>query len=152
MKTEPTKVVPGDDLHLTLLMTPHSLNLVTGDDRQHLLAFGRAAFAAGQKSEADQAQRQAEPQAKADIIKDLLHSAHTDGYTSEQQAFIRAIADRVDWLDAPPPARVRPLTEVQLYDWWRSENGLEDCTMSTLRDFTKVVRAVERARGIASPE
>lgn len=38
---------PGDDVHLTLLMAPQSLNLVTGQDREHLLAFGRAAFEAG---------------------------------------------------------------------------------------------------------
>ena len=43
------KMTPGDDMHLTLLMTPHGLNFVTGQDRQHLLAFGRAAFEAGQK-------------------------------------------------------------------------------------------------------
>lgn len=43
------KMAPGDDMHLTLLMAPHNLNLVTGQDRQHLLAFGRAAFEAGQK-------------------------------------------------------------------------------------------------------
>lgn len=45
----PKKMAPGDDMHLTLLMAPHNLNLVTGQDRQHLLAFGRAAFEAGQK-------------------------------------------------------------------------------------------------------
>ena len=43
------KMTPGDDMHLTLLMAPHNLNLVTGQDRQHLLAFGRAAFEAGQR-------------------------------------------------------------------------------------------------------
>lgn len=42
-----TKINPGDDMHLTCLMAPYSLNLVTGDDRRHLLAFGRAAFDAG---------------------------------------------------------------------------------------------------------
>ena len=45
---EAKKMVPGDELHLTLLMAPCSLHLVTGQDRQHLLAFGRAAFEAGQ--------------------------------------------------------------------------------------------------------
>lgn len=42
-----TKMIPGDELHLTMLMAPYSLNLVTGQDRQHLLAFGRDAFDAG---------------------------------------------------------------------------------------------------------
>lgn len=57
LKTKPAakrpytpKMQPGDDKHLTLLMAPHGLNLVTGQDRQHLLAFGRAAFEAGKKA------------------------------------------------------------------------------------------------------
>ena len=45
---EAKKMVPGDELHLALLMAPYSLNFFTGHDRQHLLAFGRAAFEAGQ--------------------------------------------------------------------------------------------------------
>ena len=47
MDKETTKMIPGDELHLTMLMAPYSLNLVTGQDRQHLLAYGRAAFDAG---------------------------------------------------------------------------------------------------------
>lgn len=43
------KMTPGDDTHLTLPMAPVSLNFVTGTDREHLLAYGRAAFEAGQK-------------------------------------------------------------------------------------------------------
>jgi len=50
MNKEPIQMTPGDDLHLTLLMAPQSLNFVTGQDREHLLAFGRAAFDAGQSS------------------------------------------------------------------------------------------------------
>lgn len=50
----PKKMTPGDDMHLTLLMAPHNLNLVTGQDRQHLLAFGRAAFEAGKAAAAAQ--------------------------------------------------------------------------------------------------
>ncbi|MGG4053527.1 hypothetical protein ABEW79_17950 [Delftia tsuruhatensis] len=41
-----TKIQPGDDTHLTLLMAPHSLNFLTGADRAALLAFGRDVFAA----------------------------------------------------------------------------------------------------------
>ena len=44
---QPIKMTPGDELHLTALMAPFSLNLVTGQDRQHLLGYGRAAFEAG---------------------------------------------------------------------------------------------------------
>lgn len=44
-----TKIQPGDDTHLTLLMAPHSLNFVTGADRAALLAYGRDVFAAALK-------------------------------------------------------------------------------------------------------
>jgi hypothetical protein len=47
-----TKMIPGDDLYLSCLMAPYGLNFVMGEDRQHLLAYGRAAFAAGQKDAA----------------------------------------------------------------------------------------------------
>lgn len=36
-----------------------------------------------------------------------------------------------------------PLTDEQIREWWASENGLEDCDMGKLVDFTAVVRAVE---------
>lgn len=47
------QMIPGDDTHLTLLMAPQSLNFCTGQDREHLLAFGRSAFEAG-KTTAEQ--------------------------------------------------------------------------------------------------
>lgn len=70
--TTPTKMTPGDELHLTLLMTPYSLNFVTGPDRQHLLAYGRAAFDAG-KASAPQAALAAMPLPLLvrDIARDL---------------------------------------------------------------------------------
>lgn len=34
-------ITPGDDAHLAILMAPHGLNLVSGQDRSHLLAYGR---------------------------------------------------------------------------------------------------------------
>ena len=46
-----TKIQPGDDTHLTLLMAPHSLNFVTGADRAALLAYGRDVFAAGRETQ-----------------------------------------------------------------------------------------------------
>ena len=46
-----TKIQPGDDTHLTLLMAPHSLNFVTGADRAALLAYGRDVFAAARASQ-----------------------------------------------------------------------------------------------------
>ncbi|WP_239009675.1 hypothetical protein [Delftia lacustris] len=45
-----SKIQPGDDTHLTLLMAPHSLNFVTGPDRAALLAYGRDVFAAARDS------------------------------------------------------------------------------------------------------
>ena len=45
-----TKIQPGDDTHLTLLMATHSLNFVTGADRAALLAYGRDVFAAARDS------------------------------------------------------------------------------------------------------
>lgn len=46
MKT-PIKMTPGDDMHLTFLMAPQSLNLAVGQLREQLLGYGRAAFEAG---------------------------------------------------------------------------------------------------------
>jgi hypothetical protein len=41
------------------------------------------------------------------------------------------------------PQAVPPLTNEQIRWWWASENGLEDCDMCEIDDFTEVVRAVE---------
>ena len=35
------------------------------------------------------------------------------------------------------------LTDEEIRDWWRIENGLEDCDMAKLVDFTLAVRAIE---------
>lgn len=48
-------------------------------------------------------------------------------------------------LYAPPPSS-KPwvsLTDQEIRDWWRIENGLEDCKLSQLQDFTLAVRAIE---------
>ncbi|ABX36761.1 hypothetical protein Daci_4130 [Delftia acidovorans SPH-1] len=61
-----TKIQPGDDLHLTSLMSPHSLNFVTGADRAALLAYGRDVFAAARNSKClDQIEEPAAPAAVA---------------------------------------------------------------------------------------
>ena len=49
-----TKLQPGDDKHLTLLMAPFNLNFFVGQDREDLLAFGRAVWAAALQSQANQ--------------------------------------------------------------------------------------------------
>lgn len=37
----PSKVEPGSERHLTLMMAKYNLNFVSGKDRQDLLAWGR---------------------------------------------------------------------------------------------------------------
>ena len=72
MNKETTKMIPGDELHLTMLMAPYSLNLVTGQDRQDLLAFGRAAFEAGKAGQQPQCLHQiAEPASPGDLVRSM---------------------------------------------------------------------------------
>lgn len=61
-----------------------------------------------------------------------------------EYAYAAAPTDAPHWRDA-----LRPLNEGQIWDWWRSETGLEDCDLCKFEDFAKVVRAVEArvARG-----
>lgn len=40
-------------------------------------------------------------------------------------------------------AAVQAMSEQQIWDWWASENGLEDCNMCKLEHFRRMVRAVE---------
>ncbi|WP_304350801.1 hypothetical protein [Comamonas testosteroni] len=47
-----TKMTPGDDKHLTLLMAPFNLNFFVGKDREDLLAYGRSVWAAAIESQA----------------------------------------------------------------------------------------------------
>ncbi len=49
---------------------------------------------------------------------------------------------------APQPVAREPLTDEDLRKWWASGNGLEDCDMCKLADFTTVVRAVEEMHRI----
>jgi hypothetical protein len=44
------------------------------------------------------------------------------------------------------------MTDEQITDWWRSENGLEDMDMCKIQDFHDVVRAVEaKIAALAAP-
>lgn len=71
-----TKMIPGDELHLTMLMAPYSLNLVTGQDRQHLLAFGRAVFEAGKADRPGQCLHHiAEPETAASMLRQCIDKA-----------------------------------------------------------------------------
>lgn len=59
MNTAITKLTPGDDKHLTLLMAPFNLNFFVGKDREDILAYGRAVWAAALASQADKSQEDA---------------------------------------------------------------------------------------------
>jgi hypothetical protein len=50
------------------------------------------------------------------------------------------------------PKVAQPLTDEQVRKWWASENGLEDCCMCKLDDFSQVVRAVESKHGIGGQQ
>ncbi|WP_371435910.1 hypothetical protein [Polaromonas sp.] len=74
-----TKIQPGDDLHLTLLMAPHSLNFVTGPDRAALLAFGRDVFAAARDSKClAQIEEPAQP------VAEICSASHDDAEFGER--------------------------------------------------------------------
>jgi hypothetical protein len=64
------KVTPGDELHLTMLMAPMSLNLVTGGDRQALLAYARSVWQASRK--------QALTEYESKLTAELNHAAIND--------------------------------------------------------------------------
>lgn len=100
----PRRMTPGDDMHLTLLMTPHGLNFVTGQDRQHLLAFGRAAFEAGQKCQDMLAAAPQPPEAapqqgvrQAYVLEDDGHETYLDGCES-RFSIRRADGECVAWV------------------------------------------------------
>ena len=46
---EVIKIVPGDDIWLSIHMAPHHLNYLTGDDRKAVLAYGRTVYQAARK-------------------------------------------------------------------------------------------------------
>lgn len=97
---EAKKMVPGDELHLTLLMAPFSLNFFTGQDRQHLLAFGRAAFEAGQAAAQQAVQADACAQ---DVFNDGVSIGLFDIPKHTANAICSGInavtGARVDWHD-----------------------------------------------------
>ncbi|MDP3139821.1 MAG: hypothetical protein Q8N17_26225 [Burkholderiaceae bacterium] len=45
-----TKIEPGSELHLTLLMAPYHLNLVVGEDRMKLLLYAQSVWHAAAAS------------------------------------------------------------------------------------------------------
>jgi hypothetical protein len=47
------------------------------------------------------------------------------------------------WKVAPQRREWVGLTDKEVREWWASENGMEDCDMCKLDDFTQVARAIE---------
>ncbi len=142
-----TKIQPGDDTHLTLLMTPHSLNFVTGADRAALLAYGRDVFAAARDSKClAQIEEPAHPIAGYRIsdpsdptIKPWLSETPDDnGYTSEPL-----------YAGAAPAAAAGPAREEIAA--LRAEHGITS-TGRGIKEFEQVdafVRAVLQRWGAA---
>jgi hypothetical protein len=117
---EAKKMVPGDELHLTLLMAPFSLNFFTGQDRQHLLAFGRAAFEAGQAA-AQQAVQAVVP-SDADIDA-AIQAFDWDGWIDQgkaKRAFTREALAR--WAAPAHPAEGAP-AQAEPFMWAIQEPG-----------------------------
>lgn len=66
----------------------------------------------------------------------------------------------VAWMELPLPGKVaapqpataqearKPLTDNEIWAWWVSENGLEDCELCEHEDFVQAVRAVEAKHNI----
>lgn len=151
MDNETTKMIPGDELHLTMLMAPYSLNLVTGQDRQHLLAFGRAAFEAGKADRPGQCLHQmAEPAASPFMY------AIADGYGNaffEEQGCVSSEAEdlqpEVDSLnqnlDGEPPYAV-----VALYTHPAAQQAAahpDNAAVDALAALMKAKLAKQRAKG-----
>lgn len=170
--TTPTKMTPGDELHLTLLMAPQSLNLVTGQDRQHLLAYGRAAFDAG-KATAVQP-HPAEPTiilTEQDAILLAQASEMLEDYSAEQRqrgncsaaegadcsahavqrlgvAMLEAQRDA----QSAPAAVAVPGERATFDDFFRKRNGLHPDTDTTFRsDAAEPWRYWQARAALAAP-
>lgn len=63
-------------------------------------------------------------------------------WNDQEQAFLMRFAALV------AEAEREPLTDEEIREWWASGNGLEDCDMCKLADFSAVVRAVEEMHRI----
>ncbi len=59
-----------------------------------------------------------------------------------ENRLLRARNERLE-REAEQRKRLVSLTDQEIRDWWRIENGLEDCKLSQLQDFTLAVRAIE---------
>jgi hypothetical protein len=149
------QMTPGDDTHLTLLMAPQSLNFFTGQDREHLLAFGRAAFEAG-KATAEQGKCLHQIAEPAEDIWPCInldvdeHGAVTNAklYTPGLPAGNHDVYPvRVPYMDEHTEAWLTCVKELEKFDptFLNREgmNGIE-CAASLIREL--VGRAQDAAR------
>lgn len=140
---QPIKMTPGDDLHLSLLMAPFSLNLVTGQDRQHLLGYGRAAFEAGKAGQClhqiqEPAPVQAAPAAVAvpderAAFVNWLHGTYPHSYTIIQAADL--------WFHKHVAALA-----------WQARAALAATPADHVADAGKMVAAASRTTGYVAPK
>lgn len=98
MTQEQDKMQPGDDLHLTMLMARHSLNFVTGQDRERLLAWGRDVWQA--------ASAQAAPVPAGYRLQPLIEF---DAMCAAQEADSARIAELESQMEAIGAGGVEPL-------------------------------------------
>jgi hypothetical protein len=66
----------------------------------------------------------------------------TGGY-GYQFVVMAANARDSKWTPLYPKREWVGLTDEEIINWWESENGLEDCEMYKLFDFSMIVRAVQ---------
>lgn len=69
---------------------------------------------------------------------------HQGAKQKARDAYAAGMGERA----ATAPPKAVPLTPERIHDLWASENGLEDCDMCKLTEFTTVVRFVEQLHGI----
>lgn len=75
--------------------------------------------------------------------------AYLRGLVHKSQAAADAAWNRRAQVPASQGSALVPLTDGEIWDWWRSENGFEDCDLCKFSDFSLFVRAVEaRKHGV----
>lgn len=84
-------------------------------------------------------------------VKVLHRSTGLAGLPQRMVDAMLAAAPRPPAAQEGEPVVIQQLTTEQIRKWWASENGLEDCDMCEIVDFTMVVREVESKLGITHP-
>lgn len=98
------------------------------------------------KALAEQPAQQQEPVSLDDISLVCLPHAYPGAaaFAKGWNSALATLAERGPLYASPPPRKPWVgLTDQEIRDWWRIENGLEDCQLSKLVDFTLAVRAIE---------